>query len=903
MHSPRRLDRAYNPCVTARLGIRSSPLVGRSAEIAAAGETAAAAFESAAPRVVLVYGEPGAGKTRLLAEVARAVEVQHGATVLRGQGVAGARPAAFAAVLPGLRLLGQATPAEKQDPAERLDEFLQVVEAAAPGAPIAWVLDDMQWASEADWDFLAGLSNIAARLVILLGARAEGLWSAERPARTLREWSRARRLVDLRLNPLGAADLHALTTSLLGGVPSATLVESLLARTGGNPFYIEELLGHLLRSGAVVESYGKWTLDESRAAHDTPPTVALAIHERLAPLPIETRALLELAAVVGRTFALGILGRLWPAGRASVRATLAPAVDAGIVVDRTNDEFAFQHDLLRETVFEATRDRASLHRRMAMELEQSRGHGRAASIAWHWREAGEPANASEWGVVASAEATLARSPADACLLAEAALRDAEESGNVPTAVLERLAEAATADGRYEQARRAYERLAVAAPAAERGAIELHLGQVARREERPDDALAHLGRALELLPAAETGARIEALITLCTVAGVTLGHYDDAARWGDEALRLAETAGDAGAAAEAAVALANTRARAEGPLAARATLEQALDMAVAAGRHATAAEIAAGLANNYYWTGEIDSSRHFADRRREIAEQANDIFGLRHAESWLALLDVTQGRWEAARARLDAVEPLLRRMSSPEPLAFAGIVRTLLEYRLGNAGAAYEHARRAVDALRPLGDATLLWYDGLLALTAVASGHTEEALAALRAQEQRLQHLPDSSLPARSARCVMGLVYAQLGDAGQGRACELAIEAYPDDFHWGAMRRTLAALARLRGDEAAARGYLDAAIERARRLGQSVDERIALEEREALAHGTAAATPLSEREIEVLRLVAKGLTNAEIARQLVLSERTVINHVSHIFNKIGVANRAAATAYAFRHGLG
>jgi DNA-binding NarL/FixJ family response regulator len=60
--------------------------------------------------------------------------------------------------------------------------------------------------------------------------------------------------------------------------------------------------------------------------------------------------------------------------------------------------------------------------------------------------------------------------------------------------------------------------------------------------------------------------------------------------------------------------------------------------------------------------------------------------------------------------------------------------------------------------------------------------------------------------------------------------------------------------------------------------------------------------LTAREVEVLRLVAKGLTNAEIAQTLVLSEKTVAHHLTHIFNKANVDNRAAATAFAFQHGL-
>ena len=72
------------------------------------------------------------------------------------------------------------------------------------------------------------------------------------------------------------------------------------------------------------------------------------------------------------------------------------------------------------------------------------------------------------------------------------------------------------------------------------------------------------------------------------------------------------------------------------------------------------------------------------------------------------------------------------------------------------------------------------------------------------------------------------------------------------------------------------------------------------QRKALS--TPLASPLSAREVEVLRLVTQGKTNRQIAEALVISERTVINHLSHIFIKTGAENRAGATAYALRHGL-
>ncbi len=61
-------------------------------------------------------------------------------------------------------------------------------------------------------------------------------------------------------------------------------------------------------------------------------------------------------------------------------------------------------------------------------------------------------------------------------------------------------------------------------------------------------------------------------------------------------------------------------------------------------------------------------------------------------------------------------------------------------------------------------------------------------------------------------------------------------------------------------------------------------------------------PLSEREMEVLRLIAQGLTNSEIAEQLVIGEKTVRTHVSHILEKLHLANRTQAALYALRKGL-
>jgi len=115
------------------------------------------------------------------------------------------------------------------------------------------------------------------------------------------------------------------------------------------------------------------------------------------------------------------------------------------------------------------------------------------------------------------------------------------------------------------------------------------------------------------------------------------------------------------------------------------------------------------------------------------------------------------------------------------------------------------------------------------------------------------------------------------------------------------RLLVANACRALGDDDAASMELDAARTALEALGAVVDL-AAVDSAAAAAAVGAAAGPLSAREREVLGLLATGTTNRAIARQLFLSEKTVARHVSNIFGKLGVASRAAATSYAYEHGL-
>lgn len=111
---------------------------------------------------------------------------------------------------------------------------------------------------------------------------------------------------------------------------------------------------------------------------------------------------------------------------------------------------------------------------------------------------------------------------------------------------------------------------------------------------------------------------------------------------------------------------------------------------------------------------------------------------------------------------------------------------------------------------------------------------------------------------------------------------------------------IATACRALGDHDGAEMELDAARSAFAELGATPDVAVV----ESLSRLRAASLPggLTAREVEVLALVAKGMTNRGIAHQLVISEKTVASHVSHMFTKLGLSSRAAATAYAYEHDL-
>jgi DNA-binding CsgD family transcriptional regulator/tetratricopeptide (TPR) repeat protein len=955
---------------TTTLPGRRSPFSGRQGEIETILLLASAANEGATA-TLLVTGEPGVGKTRLTAEGCDQIAAQLGAQTFRGVALdlaeglpplhplegalrpliadrSAALPKPVRAVLAaaGLAPSGGVNLVERVDqPAERLRiaEALADVMTTVTSQQLALLtLDDMQWASPALWNVLTHLMRLldGHRLLLVLSARDEVVTNNVNATRALSGWARQRALTHLHLDMMQRGELQALSETILGGDVAEELIDDLIKRTGGNPFFLEETLAHLLGNARLELRDGRWTLGGSRdVGHST--TLRMVISDRVHSLATPVQRALESAAVLGSAFSVRVLAQMIGASDETTLASLQQAAEAALVEPDADDRWRFRHDTVREAVYESTTDgHASLHQAAAEALTAGGGIVPSletlGTVAQHWKLAGNQQRAGRSAAAAALAAADLRRTEETLRWARAA-RSAIDIVGSRSEIAESRAlhgEAALTAGEDDQAGEAFRAaLDVAVASLERARLWTKLGTIARRQERPDEAAGCFATARsELDGDTETHSLVaaEIFIAECELDSLTRARYDNARESGERGLSLARRHGDTQVTARAALALANTVSRAGYLLRSRPLLHEALAAALAARDSGRAVEVCASLANSHYWSGELGESHRFAVRRLSIAEESGDLFSLRHAHSWLALLAFSRGDWADARARIAQAEPALRRLASPEPLAFLRVIQALVEWRTGPIADARAYLDEAIALLSNADDSTIVWYGGLLAVLALEEGDRAAAETHIRAQERRLETIPDDALPARSARVVLGLAYARVGDVTSAAVCEAALRRFASDFHWWPARQTLAELALLRGDQRQAKADLALAIadcrreqllpdlalnlqraatfeapgeERTHQMGEArrLFARLGMNstgtgKRRSLAT-PATADPLTRRESEVLDLLALGKSNREIAFKLFITEHTVVNHLSNIFAKLGVRNRSAAVAYA------
>ncbi len=290
-----------------------------------------------------------------------------------------------------------------------------------------------------------------------------------------------------------------------------------------------------------------------------------------------------------------------------------------------------------------------------------------------------------------------------------------------------------------------------------------------------------------------------------------------------------------------------------------------------------------------WGAALEEAR----RARERCEQAMNRLAAGQAA-------YQQGEVLRRRGELAAAEKAYREANDlghePQP----GLA--LLRLAQGEAGAAAAALRRALgEAEAPLRRSRLL---PAYAEIMVAADELESARAACRELAEVADAYPSTMLDAIAAH-VRGSVELSAGDAAGAlgdlrRACQ-AWHELAAPYEAARTRVLIASACRALGDEDTAALELEAARSVFEELGAEPDL-VRVRSLTRAGGGAADTQGLTGRELEVLRLVATGKTNRDIAGELVLSEHTVARHVQNIFTKLRVSSRAAATAFAFEHDL-
>jgi DNA-binding SARP family transcriptional activator/tetratricopeptide (TPR) repeat protein len=443
----------YRIELPAELTVRAeAPLVGRKRELEQLWSLWAAATEPGAGadrgrlrgpprRLVMMTGDPGIGKSRLAAEIARRAH-DEGAFVLAGRspqealvpyqpfvealrqyfmGVpfselrASAREygSELARLVPELRRRAPELPAplESEPETERYRLFEAVVglmSEISATAPLLLVLDDLQWADRPTLLLLRHLARAPhPGRVLVLGAYRGTEARMGGFADALAELRRDRLVTQIEVPGLDESETAELVRLRTGGQPTASFCSALHEETEGNPFFIEEIVRHLQEAGVQTDHAGARALQR----FGLPEGVKDVIARRLTRLDSEAMEWLRAAAVIGRDFDSSLVERVVPLDEDTFLDALDDALASGLVVGAPagSGRYSFSHALIRETLYDgmSAPRRARTHRRVGEALEGD-GDRHLTALALHFTRAAGPEDsekAIEYATRAGEQAT------------------------------------------------------------------------------------------------------------------------------------------------------------------------------------------------------------------------------------------------------------------------------------------------------------------------------------------------------------------------------------------------------------------------------------------------------------------------------------------------------------------
>jgi len=949
-------------------------LVGRVEELDALDRAVSGLADSGASTLV-VLGEPGIGKTRMVEALAARGDAA-GQIVLSGSAselesdlpfwvfvdaldeyVAGLEPrrlesleddirAELARVLPSLAesapVSGEVALPDERYRAHRA--VRELLERLAATKPLVLILDDVHWADSASIELIGALLRRPPGASVLLALAARPRQLPDRLAAALERARRAGSLTRMELGALAREDAARMLGDGLDDETTAALYEE----SGGNPFFLEQLARAPRQAGR-----SRSTAPLSMAGIEVPPAVVAALTEELGLLPEQARDLLNGAAVAGDPFEPELAAAAADIDEHAAVQVLDELLARDLI--RPTDvprRFRFRHPLVRRAVYDAAPGgwRLGAHERCAAALE-ARGASPAVR-AHHVEHAARPGDLEAFALLRDAGlASTLRAPASAARWFGAALRLLPDSAPIEErgALLMARGGALAATGQLDEARADLLETIGLVPGDAVGlrvkltvacaGVEHLLGRHADAHHRLEEALDHLPDPV--------GPEAVALMVELAIDGLFRAEFVSMRDFAERALHVAEPVGDEGLTATAlgvltlACAFTGEIETAEAHRRRAASIVDSMLDEKLAGRIDAAAHLGAA---ELYLDRYHDAGKH-AERALAVGRATGILFPT--LVPTLGTAYFMRGRLAEAAEVLDGGVEAARLADIVQAKAWSLFNRSMAALFTGEVDAALDMAEESVELTRQLDQSFVTGWAGVALAAALSrSGEPERALEVLLASGggEKLPIIPggwrafaqellvrayleldrrdDAERAAEAgvpdgeaaelpmARAWSGRAAAELalaaGDAG--KAAELALASAEAAQSAGvvvesALSRTLAgrALAEAgRTEEAAAElhraaddldgcgaiRYRDATERELRKLGKVVHRRT----RRGAAAGDALAD-LSDRELEVARLVVDRKTNREIAGELFVSLKTVEAHMRNLFRKLGVSSRA------------
>jgi DNA-binding CsgD family transcriptional regulator/tetratricopeptide (TPR) repeat protein len=818
------------------------------------------------------------------------------------------------------------------------------LERRVSASPLLVSLDDLQWADPTTLQALRTLPQqlTSCPLSWILTRRSPGLGNEAGLLFDLLESGGATRI---RLRPLGDDAVAGLITDALGAMPGPDLLV-MAEGAAGNPLMLTELAAGLFDENALIIRDGRAGL----ASACMPGRIQAMVHDTLTQLGTQTRQLLEMAAVLGRSFQLEEAAEMLGASPATLLPRVQEALDTRVLAT-TRDALAFRHELVRQAICESIPlpVRQALHGQFG-DILLSRG-GPARLVAAHLLSSTRSGDSRTLVRLDRAAAEfLPSSPASAADLAARALELTPSGDPEILARSVTAAGALTAAGRLEEAAR-LARSALAIPQATVTSARLRctLSSALSMSGQADEAMIE---AEQLLAEPRLPSEVHADATIALLQALTGLRDNRRASFLAEAILARRDEERADVVIAALVALAITRWD-------TGRLADALDLAADAVRRAAGQPPDAWQFLPYvghfrpymFLASRLVDLRRFGEAQSVIRAAPDHIDALGPI-GWSATPVTLHARMALAAGRLDdavaAAEAALGRTRTPgpslrDPVALAVLATVALRrgdlntaaHHMGNTtqrshfrsacldtwgtvvSAQVDEARNgpraALDMLAdvyanlrehrfPLlcDPACAAW----LTRTALAGGDQQRAQLAAAVADEIARGNPAQPVTAASAahaRGICGRDPPHLQEAAAG---------HPDQWARASAAEDLGTLLTARGNRRGAIACLDQALNGYAATGAARDvarihrrlRRLGIRRRHWAAESRPASGwgSLTGTERTVSKLVAQGLTNQQVADQMFISGHTVAFHLRQVYRKLDICSRVGLTRIAVEH---